>query len=238
MNQAICVLNFKDNTKGILYFYMEYGKLNLLGLFKNVTLQYGKLKGLHIHKCGDMSNGCESACEHFDTKNENHGGLNTKHRHSGDLGNIKLDNNGKCQIHLKDLPLTLQEVLGRSMILHEAEDDLGKAKKRYINNLQDINNVVLGYLEKTNDEICNQIMGNHKMLSEELLNMIKKDLIDVRKNQKDRTINKINEKIYSFVNTKIGESKKTGNSGKRIGCGVIGYCEKKKLEELISSFFY
>ena len=238
MNQAICVLNFKDNTKGLIYFYTQYGKLNMLGLFRNVSLQYGKLKGLHIHKCGDLSNGCESACAHYDINNEHHGGLNSKHRHNGDLGNIELDNNGNCQIHLVDIPLTLQEIIGRSVILHQAEDDLGKGKTRYISKLQDINDVVLGYLEENNDNICNIIMGNHELLSEDLENVIRNDLIELRKYQKDKTINKINEKVKDYVISKINESKKTGNSGKRIGCGVIGYCEKKNLDELISKFFY
>ena len=199
MNQAICVLNFTDDRKGLLYFYIEYGKLHMLGLFKNIGLRYGKLKGLHIHKCGDLSNGCESACAHYDPNNEHHGSLNSKHRHSGDLG---------------------------------------KGTKRYIQKLEDINNIILTYLENTNSQLCAKIMGNHEMLSAQLENEIRNDLIELRKNQKDKTINKINEKIRKFVISKIAESKKTGNSGKRIGCGVIGYCEKKNFEKLISDFFY
>ncbi len=238
MNQAVCVLNFKDSTKGLVYFYTEYGKLNMLALFRDVSLRYGKLKGLHIHKCGDMTNGCESACAHYDPDNEHHGGLNTKHRHRGDLGNITLDNNGNAKLHLVDVPLTLNEVVGRSVILHQAEDDLGKGKTRYLSKLQDINDVILTYLENDNDKLCNMIMGYHQMLSEELENVIRGDLIELRKYQKDKTINKINEKVKDYVFTKINESKKTGNSGKRIGCGVIGYCEKKNLDELISKFFY
>ena len=29
---------------------------------------------VHIHKTGDLSNGCKSLCEHFNPYNKNHGG--------------------------------------------------------------------------------------------------------------------------------------------------------------------
>ncbi len=238
MNQAICVLNFTDNRKGTIYFYSEYGKINMLILLKNIGLHYGKLKGLHIHECGDLTNGCLSACAHYNPSNEIHGGLNSKHRHYGDFGNIKLDDNGNCQIHLTDIPVTIRDIVGRSVVLHEAEDDLGKGKRRYINKLEDINNTLLSFLQNNNDDICNQIMGNHEMLSEELENHIRQDLIQLRKYESDKIINKLVYKINDFVISKVNESKKTGNSGKRIGCGVIGYCEKKNPEDLISKFFY
>ena len=51
--------------------------------------------GLHIHKAGDLRQGCQSLCEHWSVLPSNHGGpprtpWSEAHgpRHTGDLGNI------------------------------------------------------------------------------------------------------------------------------------------------------
>ena len=116
------------------------------------------LHGFHIHEAGNLEEGCKSCCSHFNPLNKEHGGpweINGKNRHLGDLGNIKADKKGnsKCIIYDKYLQLrgSKYNIIGRSIIIHEDEDDLGR--------------------------------GNNP------------------------------------------ESKKTGNAGARIGCGVIGYKE-------------
>ena len=146
--QAICVLH-QSKYKGHILFtekdkYCEI-KIKLEGL------PPGK-RGFHIHEKGNLLDGCTSLCAHYNPKNKNHGDLNDKDSHMGDLGNIVVDKNGKVNCVIKAINIKLQgkySVIGRSIVIHQKEDDLGNG----------------------NDE----------------------------------------------------ESLKTGNAGKRIACGIIGY---------------
>ena len=83
---------------------------------------------IHIHECGDLSDGCTSACAHYNPFNKNHGGPRSNERHVGDLGNIMADNNGNCEFIIHDLYVRLSgeySVIGRSIIIHEDPDDYG-----------------------------------------------------------------------------------------------------------------
>lgn len=85
------------------------------------------LHGFHIHQLGDMRSGCQSLGSHYDPIGHSHKGLNQS-GHIGDLGNIKVDNLGRCnqQIISNYLPLTgAYGVIGRGMIIHEKADDFG-----------------------------------------------------------------------------------------------------------------
>lgn len=84
--------------------------------------------GFHIHKAGDLrGKGCLGLCDHYDIHNNNHGGEPgaTKERHTGDLGNIELING----TFIRDYYITgisVNDLWGRSVVIHEDEDDLGK----------------------------------------------------------------------------------------------------------------
>ena len=86
--------------------------------------------GFHIHKAGDLrGEGCMGLCEHYDLGHHVHGAGPTskKERHTGDLGNIALPAKQKCMrksYYIKG-PSVL-DLLGRSLIVHEDKDDLGK----------------------------------------------------------------------------------------------------------------
>ncbi len=87
------------------------------------------LHGFHIHEYGDLSEGCSSACNHFNPYNKNHGGLDTKESHLGDLGNVRSKNGvAKGTKFKKDLSLGISKtsIIGRMIIVHSDEDDLGK----------------------------------------------------------------------------------------------------------------
>ena len=125
---AIAYLNL--DIKGSIYFYENlYSNtvtidINLAGLPKSAEL------GFHIHEAGDLSDGCTSACAHFNPFNTIHGGPDSKERHVGDLGNIKTDANGICKMKFTDSMIKLrgykQNIIGRSIVIHGKKDDLGK----------------------------------------------------------------------------------------------------------------
>lgn len=144
IKNGICI---DDNGYAILVEYPDKTVIRL-DLY---NLPPGK-HGFHIHEFADLRKGCDSLGSHYNPFNKKHGGLNEKESHLGDLGNINVDETGRCnsEIIANYLPLSgPYSVIGRSMIIHSKEDDLGT-----------------GYNE---------------------------------------------------------ESHKTGNSGERISCGIIGY---------------
>lgn len=52
-----------------------------------------------------------------------------KVRHVGDLGNVKADSDGTVRVKIVDTILSLNgenSILGRAVVVHEGEDDLGK----------------------------------------------------------------------------------------------------------------
>ena len=112
------------------------GKITLKETSLGLTINYevkglsDGLHGFHIHEYGDLSDGCKSACSHFNPYNKKHGGLHSKERHAGDLGNIESKNNlAKGSFVVKGICLTKNmktSVLGRMFILHDKEDDLGQ----------------------------------------------------------------------------------------------------------------
>ena len=119
--EAVAVLD-SGKIKGTVVFKQKDGqvqiKLDIKGLTKNHQ------HGFHIHESGDLREGCKSCCAHYNPHGTDHGGLNEGH--SGDLGNIKTDENGNCFISIKTDKFIVDEILGRSIIIHEDEDDCGK----------------------------------------------------------------------------------------------------------------
>jgi len=149
MIKAVCVIQGKCN--GTIHMEEKNNKTIIYGTITG--LKPGK-HGFHIHETGDLTEGCSSLCSHYNPFHKNHGGIQDKDRHVGDLGNIEANEKGVAKFYYEDKLIKLRgkySVIGRSFVVHEDEDDLGK--------------------------------GHHK------------------------------------------DSKTTGHSGKRIGCGVIGYAK-------------
>ena len=125
---AIAILNQnKDNVTGLVRFIPHKKGLRIEYHIKG--LENGE-HGFHIHEYGDLSEGRTSACSHFNPDNTTHGGLHSKIRHAGDLGNIRSNNKvakgsfyaSKLSLH----PNSKYNILGRMIIVHEDRDDLGK----------------------------------------------------------------------------------------------------------------
>ena len=93
-------------------------------------LKKNNAHAIHVHEYGDLSDGCDSACAHFNPFNKHHGGRDDKERHVGDLGNIYTNSKGVSIFEFKDTIISLKNnkrnIIGRSLIIHEDEDDCGK----------------------------------------------------------------------------------------------------------------
>jgi Cu-Zn family superoxide dismutase len=65
---------------------------------------------------------------HFNPGGHKHGGPETEQRHGGDLGNLQADASGKAAYDETIEGITLDDpktgVIGKSVIVHEKEDDL------------------------------------------------------------------------------------------------------------------
>ncbi|XP_056323559.1 superoxide dismutase [Cu-Zn] [Danio aesculapii] len=127
VNKAVCVLKGTGEVTGTVYFNQEGGKpVKVSGEITGLTP--GK-HGFHVHAFGDNTNGCISAGPHFNPHDKTHGGPTDSVRHVGDLGNVTADASGVAKIEIEDAMLTLSgqhSIIGRTMVIHEKEDDLGK----------------------------------------------------------------------------------------------------------------
>lgn len=113
---------------------MTFVEVNLQNFPKN------GLFGFHVHQYGDLTEGCASACSHFNPYNRKHGSLalHSVDRHVGDLavpgGNLKSDRNGNVIVTFYDDLISLfpneRSIIGRSIVIHEKEDDGGKIRNQ------------------------------------------------------------------------------------------------------------
>ena len=113
MGNVVGEVLFEDTTKGCK-------------LTAHFTQLPAGIHGFHIHENGDLrGEGCMAACSHFHKGPPvNHGGPpSTKgERHTGDLGNI---NSPSCKKTFLLHDVRVHELYGRTLIVHEDEDDLG-----------------------------------------------------------------------------------------------------------------
>ncbi|XP_025893571.1 extracellular superoxide dismutase [Cu-Zn] [Nothoprocta perdicaria] len=87
-------------------------------------------RAIHIHQLGDLSDGCDSTGGHYNPFGVNHP------RHPGDFGNF-FPKEGKIWKYKPNLLATVfgpYSILGRSIVLHEQEDDMGKGNKASLEN--------------------------------------------------------------------------------------------------------
>ncbi|KAF9046612.1 superoxide dismutase [Panaeolus papilionaceus] len=127
--KAVVVLNGPGKVTGTVLFEQEQanGKVKVSGKIRG--LDPNALRGFHIHKSGDLTNGCISAGPHFNPFAHTHGGPSDTNRHVGDLGNIKTDDAGDADFVLYDKQISLNgltSIVGRAVVVHGGVDDLGK----------------------------------------------------------------------------------------------------------------
>jgi Cu-Zn family superoxide dismutase len=84
--------------------------------------------GFHIHQYGDCSAPDGSpAGGHFNPHGGKHGAPDDPGSHVGDLGNLEADSNGIAVYNRINTKIELSgndSIIGRSIIIHEGEDDL------------------------------------------------------------------------------------------------------------------
>jgi superoxide dismutase, Cu-Zn family len=82
--------------------------------------------GVHIHEKGDCSDpAATSAGGHFNPKAAaHHGGSGSAVRHGGDLGNVNVDSNGRGLLIIAVGDMTMSNVVGKAVVVHEKQDDL------------------------------------------------------------------------------------------------------------------
>ncbi|QKF93612.1 superoxide dismutase copper chaperone [Fadolivirus algeromassiliense] len=131
---AIAQIRSHDDTRVLGYIHIDT-------LDNGNTYIHGELSGLspgkhaiHIHEKGNPQKCCSGLGDHYNPFNKQHGDrtaidmYGNKMRHVGDLGNIIVKNDGSCKFAFEDdlVKITGQySVIGRSIVIHENEDDLG-----------------------------------------------------------------------------------------------------------------
>lgn len=81
--------------------------------------------GFHIHQYGDCrADDGTSAGGHFNPSENEHGAPTDDVRHMGDLGNIEANEDGEATVDYVDETVSLEQILGRGIIIHAGEDDL------------------------------------------------------------------------------------------------------------------
>ena len=123
---GIAVLDM-GRVKGVVRFTKQKGGVKIK--YKIKGLKDGP-HGFHIHEYGDMSEGCKTACSHFNPEKKHHGGLHSHDAHLGDLGNVVARNGvAKGEKFKKGLSLDMSSkacIIGRMIIIHKERDDLGR----------------------------------------------------------------------------------------------------------------
>ncbi|KAG0326344.1 hypothetical protein BGZ99_009696 [Dissophora globulifera] len=132
---AVCILdiNQSDHSKTVLpssekpYGLVRFLQVNAETCVVDVTVQNltpGK-HGIHIHELGDTSGGYSTTGGHFNPTNVDHGDFDNGH--VGDLGNIEVDEKGWGDLVMESKRIKVWDIIGRSMVVTEQEDDLGRS---------------------------------------------------------------------------------------------------------------
>lgn len=88
--------------------------------------------GFHVHTNGDLSRSCQSTGVHFNPMGVAHGGPMDEIKHIGDLGNLKVDREGKIDTEYSFSHISLiggNGIIGKSLVIHAQADDYGKNKE-------------------------------------------------------------------------------------------------------------
>ncbi|KAF3335717.1 superoxide dismutase [Carex littledalei] len=127
LKKAVAVLKGTSQAEGVVTLTQDDDGPTTVSV--RVTGLTPGLHGFHLHEYGDTTNGCISTGPHFNPNNLTHGAPEDEVRHAGDLGNIVANSEGVAEATIVDSQIPLSgpnSVVGRALVVHELEDDLGK----------------------------------------------------------------------------------------------------------------
>ncbi|KAI5575772.1 hypothetical protein POPTR_009G005100v4 [Populus trichocarpa] len=127
--KAVAVLKGTSNVEGVVILTQEADGPTTVNA--RITGLTPGPHGFHLHQYGDTTNGCVSTGAHFNPNNLTHGAPEDEIRHAGDLGNIVATADGVAEAIIVDNQIPLSgpnTVIGRALVVHELEDDLGKGR--------------------------------------------------------------------------------------------------------------
>lgn len=110
------------SINGVVNFEKKEGLLlvtaDLKGLKPNTKL------GFHIHQNGVCEGpDYKTAGDHYNPTHMKHGSPDVTQRHKGDMGNLQTDKNGNARMTITLNETTLEEVMGKSVLVHASADD-------------------------------------------------------------------------------------------------------------------
>lgn len=109
------------------FFQLADGKMRM-DLEINFPARADSVVAVHFHEHGDCGNMGENAHGHWNPTNENHGEWNSAAYHSGDIGNIQLDDKGHGKVSITTDRWSIVDndtstIIGRGIIVHGGTDD-------------------------------------------------------------------------------------------------------------------
>lgn len=125
--KAICILP----NHGYVIFSQCCKKHTVKVHFKLHGFMSNATHAIHIHEFGDLSDGCTSLGPHYNPDNTTHGSreIPENPRHAGDLiNNFTTNEDGEFKYTYIDKLLSIDDIVGRSVVIHEGIDDLGVGK--------------------------------------------------------------------------------------------------------------
>ncbi|KAL1298692.1 hypothetical protein HN51_042998 [Arachis hypogaea] len=128
--KAVAVLRGTSPVEGIVTLTQQFNGSTTVNV--RVTGLTPGPHGFHLHEYGDTTKGCVSTGPHFNPNKMKHGAPGDQIRHAGDLGNIVANADGVAEATIVDNQIPLigpNSVVGRALVVHELEDDLGKGGK-------------------------------------------------------------------------------------------------------------
>lgn len=109
-----------DNNHGTVLFEKRQNGRGVIVRFGLTGFRPSSTHAIHIHEFGDLRQGCKSLGGHYNPTNDVHG------HHYGDLiFNFTADKKGGFSYRYADERLDIDDLTGRSVVVHENPDDEG-----------------------------------------------------------------------------------------------------------------